>query len=114
MYYNPRIYNYSNLKDEDKKVVDYLLLMSERMEDLEDAENMDADFSDTTYEKIQHEIRAGAYNDAVDEIIMFIIEIMVSMIENYDEDVEELDTHDFFVGCPYKEDYIDDDNDYED
>ena len=106
-YFNPRIYNYHNLKEEDKKVVDGMIYLVDSLE------NMEADYlgyeDETTMEKIQNEIALETLQEAQERLKYDIAEFMVAMIENYDEDVEEIDTDNYFYGCPLVKDDEDED-----
>lgn len=96
-YYNPKIYNYSNLHEEDKNAVwiikncfiDTLNGISET-----ELENC------TTIEKMEAEIRNEAIEDAKDLLKGQLIDFIVSIIDSYDEneEIKKIDTDDYFYG----------------
>lgn len=101
-YFNPRIYNYHNLKKRDKNVVDGMVYL------IDSLENMEADHvgyeDETTLDKIQNEIALETLREAQERLKCDIVEFMVSMIETYDEEVEEIDTDNYFYECPLVKD----------
>lgn len=96
MLYNPRIYNYSNLKKEDQIIVDYMIYLTDSIEEMK--YDYDTDMNTSHLEKIFNETAVEVVDEVIERVIEEILEFIVSTIENYDEDIEEIDTDDFLYG----------------
>lgn len=101
--YNPRIYNYSNLEEKDKELIKFAVYTAlDSMElakcdyaiDLE-SENMGGREL-TAIHKIEAEERIAGINYAESYLLDNIIKEMVARIDNYDYEVPEIDTDDYF------------------
>lgn len=95
-YFNPRIYNYHNLNDEDRYVVNGMIYLVESLE----CAQADYDLYDneTTLDKIHSEIVIETLQEAQERLKNDIVEFMVTQIDNYKDDVAEIDTNDYFIG----------------
>lgn len=99
-YYNPKIYNYSNLHEEDKEKVKVIKQIF--IDPLESP--LDLDFEqETILEKMKAEIRAEAFEDAQGMLYDQLVEYIVYLIDSYkqDEPIDEIDTDDYFYGLDY-------------
>lgn len=99
-YYNPKIYNYSNLHEEDKKQVK--LIKNVFIDTLD--YSLSSDFEEETIlEKMKTEIRAQAVEDAQQLLYDRLIEYIVCLIDSYEQDepIDEIDTDDYFYGLDY-------------
>ena len=98
-YFNPRIFNYQNLNKQDKIIVNWLIYLVESLE------NMEYDYSDdedcTTLEKVKNEIAIETLHEAQDRLKSDIVDFMVSSIDEYEGVVNDVNTDDYFYGCPY-------------
>lgn len=94
-FYNPRIYNYANLKKEDKLMVRGMIAMIKDIDDL-----CDDDEPSTIFEKMHAGIKKEVVNDIKEDMCHSIIDQIVACIESYDDDdeVQEFDTFDYFYG----------------
>lgn len=96
-YFNPKIYNYSNLHKEDKNKVWIIKnFFIETLDGLLETELEDC----TTIQKMEAEIRNEAIEDAKELLKGELIEYMVSLIDSYfeNEEVNKKDTDDYFYG----------------
>lgn len=94
-YYNPRIYNYSNLHDEDKREFKMIMYF------INSIDNIIADYEveeETLIEKAVNEIKLATLNEVKERLENELLEYIVSVMDNYDEDVKEIDTDDYFYG----------------
>lgn len=95
-YYNPRIYNYSNLLREDKLRVHVMMWT------LDAIENMEAEYEpeprSTIMEKMFSETAQEVISEVEERVMHVIIEFIVSTIDSYDHEVDEIDTMDFLFG----------------
>lgn len=100
-YFNPRIYNYHNLNDEDRYVVNAMIYLVESLECAEaDCEYYD---DETILDKIKSEIVVETLQEAQERLKNDIIEYMVTRIDEYEDDVVEIDTDDYFIGSILEE-----------
>lgn len=95
-YYNPRIYNYSNLKPEDKRFIYAMSLMVEGLE-LHECDYLIEDEC-STLERIECEIAQEVLKEAEEYLKADMREFIVAIIDGYEEDVPEVDTDDHFYG----------------
>jgi len=97
--YNPRIYNYYNLKEEDKT---YINAKAEVISSLE-AEQHEYFYigEPTVLEKMFVETAQEVLNHVKKSLIRDLVEFIVVTIDSYEEDVEEIETSDFFYGMDY-------------
>lgn len=95
-YFNPRIYNYHNLNDEDRYVVNAMIYLVESLESAE--ADYDLYDNETTLDKINSEIVIETLQEAQERLKNDIVEYMVTRIEKYEDDVAEIDTDDYFIG----------------
>lgn len=94
-YYNPRIYNYSNLHDEDKREFKMIMYF------INSIDNIIADYEveeETLIEKAVNEIKLATLNEVKERLEHELVEYIVSVMDNYDEDAKEIDTDDYFYG----------------
>lgn len=111
-YYDPKIFNYSNLNERDQSTLNDMIfwLMNEverKCEELKDDSN---DAENSIEERLRAEIQYEAVKGLSDDLVMQLVEFIVNAIDNDDrEDVETIDTNDYFYGCPEVEDDDDDD-----
>lgn len=94
-YFNPKIYNYSNLKKEDQKIIDIILMT---MDNCLHVEKFEDDI--TIFEKMKNEIAEAAVREIKDNIYKFIISLIVSTIDAYEEtyEITEKETTSFLYG----------------
>lgn len=106
MIYNTRIYNYSNLSDENKKTIDRLIdvglssiynIYAEYAEEEEFATNL--------IDKMRYEERKEALKEASGSLVNDIIELIVVMIDADTNEIEEKNTDDYFYGYKWA-DYV--------
>lgn len=104
-YYSPKIYNYSNLEEKDKRIID--LMVGTALDAMEAAKadyDNDLEFANMTecnvssLDKIITEERIAGISHAEEMFVNNMIEIIVSWIDDYDHDVPEIDTKDYFYG----------------
>lgn len=94
-YYNPRIYNYSNLHDEDKREFKMIMYF------INSIDNIIADYEveeETLIEKAVNEIKLVTLNEVKERLEHELVEYIVSVMDNYDGDVKEIETDDYFYG----------------
>ena len=94
---DPRIYNFKNLKLEDKRVIAFqfkiFLLVKKEKDDLKEAAKKQSALTKFLYEVAIEEL------DEVEEKIKdTIIQTIVNSIEEYDYFVKEIETDDYFYG----------------
>ncbi len=94
---DPRIYNFKNLKLEDKKVIAFqfkiFLLVKKEKDDLKEAAKKQSALTKFLYEVAIEEL------DEVEEKIKdTIIQTIVNSIDEYDYFVKEIETDDYFYG----------------
>ena len=92
MTYSTRIYNYSNLKDEDKQIVQAQLLMFETVEDTI------RESSTNILDAVSYEEGIKALEQVQQNMFSDIVEYIVYAIDSYEEDVDEVDTQDPLFG----------------
>lgn len=110
-HYNPKIYNFSNLENKDKNIILAMLWSLETLEALEF--DYKDDGKSTTLEKIRSEIARDVLAEAEERIVSDAVQVMVSMIDRYDQDVDEIDTTDYLYGLEeYSLSYDDDEEKY--
>lgn len=110
-HYNPKIYNFSNLENKDKNIILAMLWSLETLEALEFDYKDDGE--STTLEKIRSEIARDVLAEAEERIVSDAVQVMVSMIDRYDQDVDEIDTTDYLYGLEeYSLSYDDDEEKY--
>ena len=98
MTYNTRIYNYANLHSDDKQIVQAQLLMFETIEDLITEYMYSKEACTNALESISYEEGIKALEEAKEKMFSDIIEYMVFAIENYEENVNEIEAKDPFYG----------------
>lgn len=101
-YYNPKVYNYSNLDNENKFVIDRMIDMVDVVENQIDY--LETQETDSIIRKAMNEIKIDCLKDTLNKMKLDIIEMIVGLIENQEEDVVEKDTNDYFFGYEYDED----------
>lgn len=94
---DPRIYNFKNLKLEDKKVIAFqfkiFLLVKKEKDDLKEAAKKQSALTKFLYEVAIEEL------DEVEEKIKdTIMQTIVNSIDEYDYFVKEIETDDYFYG----------------
>ncbi len=94
---DPRIYNFKNLKLEDKRVIAFqfkiFLLVKKEKDDLKEAAKKQSALTKFLYEVAIEEL------DEVEEKIKdTIIQTIVNSIDEYDYFVKEIETDDYFYG----------------
>lgn len=94
---DPRIYNFKNLKLEDKKVIAFqfkiFLLVKKEKDDLKEAAD-----KQNSLTKFLYEVAIEELDEVEEKIKVTIIQTIISFIENYDYFVKELETDDYFYG----------------
>ncbi len=55
----------------------------------------------TTLDKVKNEIAIKELKDAQDRLKSDIVDFMVSRIDGYEGAVNDVNTDDYFYGCPY-------------
>ena len=98
MTYNTKIFNYSNLTEEDKQIVTAQLLMLDSIEEVITEYTFSNEVADTLLESISYQEGIKALIEAKQAMYDDIIDWMVFAIEGYEHEVEEIDTNDFFYG----------------
>ncbi len=95
-YYNPAIYNYANLHREDQATVKVMYDIFKDLENMEDYYKCEQGtplmvriFSETAIEVLA---------EVEERIMSNITEFIVSAIDKYDHDVDEIDTTDYLFG----------------
>lgn len=98
-YYRPEIYNYENLKESDKNLIKFMLETTRCA--LNNAYYGDEYCSDdgSTLSKIRMEERKSALKDAWEQYQYSIVDLIVSTIDDYEDEVPELKTDNYFYGC---------------
>lgn len=98
MTYNTRIYNYSNLKSEDKQIVQAQLLMFETVEDTITEYMYRRESSTNILDAVSYEEGIKALEQVQQNMFSDIVEYIVYAIDSYEEDVDEVDTQDPLFG----------------
>lgn len=98
MTYNTKIFNYSNLTEEDKQIVTAQLLMLDSIEEVITEYTFSNEVADTFLESISYQEGIKALIEAKQAMYDDIIDWMVFAIEGYEHEVDEIDTNDFFYG----------------
>ena len=98
MTYNTRIYNYSNLKSEDKQIVQAQLLMFETVEDTITEYMYRRESSTNILDAVSYEEWIKALEQVQKNMFSDIVEYVVYAIDSYEEDVNEVDTQDPLFG----------------
>lgn len=98
MTYNIRIYNYSNLKSEDKQIVQAQLLMFETVEDTITEYMYRRESSTNILNAVSYEEGIKALEQVQQNMFSDIVEYIVYAIDSYEEDVDEVDTQDPLFG----------------
>ena len=98
MTYNTRIYNYSNLKSEDKQIVQAQLLMFETVEDTITEYMYRRESSTNILDAVSYEEGINALEEAKRNMYNDIVEYMIFAIDSYEDEVNEIDTSDPFYG----------------
>ncbi len=93
-----RIYNYSNLKDEDKQIVQAQLLMFETVEDTITEYMYRRESSTNILDAVSYEEGIKALEQVQQNMFSDIVEYIVYAIDSYEEDVDEVDTQDPLFG----------------
>lgn len=95
-YYNPRIYNYSNLHREDKVTVHIMMWTLDTIENMET--NYEPKPRASIMEKMFSETAQEVISEIEERVLDEIIEFIVSTIDSYEHEVDEIDTADFLFG----------------
>lgn len=95
---DPRTINYSNLKDKDKQIIIHQLLMLEELNDLIGQYEIEREITESTLQTISYEEGIRALEEAKRVMLDYIIDMMTSIIDSYPEDIEPIDTDDYFYG----------------
>lgn len=98
MTYNTRIYNYSNLKSEDKQIVQAQLLMFETVEDTITEYMYRRESSTNILDAVSYEEGIKALEQVQQNMYNDIVEYMIFAIDSYEDEVHEMDTDDPFYG----------------
>lgn len=96
-FYNPKIYNYKNLIKDDKCIVDAIAMCIQGLEDMKCDYAIRKD-KKMILEQIESEIALETLDRAIERQCMDLIELMVSWIDAYEQDVEEIETDNYFEG----------------
>lgn len=107
-YYNPKIYNYAHLNKEDKNIFDYMIIvLMDNLESCIQDKKDELDFEDTDLaERLSLEAQIKGLEEANERLQCELVEFIVSRIDDYvtdeeTDDIEEIDTDDYFYRCPY-------------
>ena len=104
-YFNPKIYNYSNLNESDHLLINCMLMCANELDSVVgDFESDLADRESSILDKIKAENGIEALQIGQQAILHHIVETMVAIIGNYEHDVPEINTNDYFYGCELFED----------
>ena len=95
-HYNPRVYNYKNLNDEDKRMVKGFIYMMNSVENMK--EDFELDIEIEFLKKPFYQTAEFVINQAMQHMTNDIVEFIVSRIDSYDGEVEEYDTDDYLYG----------------
>lgn len=95
-YYNPKIYNYSNLKPEDKTIIRAMVWMVDSLQSIGDDYLLTEE--ESTLEKIKCEIALETILDAKEKLTFEIIEHIVAFIDDYEEEIEPIETDNYLYG----------------
>lgn len=98
MTYNTKVFNYSNLTEDDKQIVVAQLLMLDSIENVITEYTFSNEAADNQLERISYQEGIKALIEAKQSMYDDIIEWMVFAIEGYEHEIEEVDTDDFFYG----------------
>lgn len=90
--------NYSNLTTEDQQIIQAQLLMIDAVEDVISNYTFPEDEEDNLLEKLSLQEGLKALLEAKEAMYREIIEYMIFAICEYDHDVEEIETNDYFYG----------------
>lgn len=85
-YYNPDIYNYGNLKEEDKIYINYYRWGVEAVENYEPIEWEGENEEETVFEKIKREIEQEFKEKLLEHLRIEETELIVAIMDNYEED----------------------------
>lgn len=98
--YDPSVYNYTNLSEEDKVEIDFMIQIAlSSMESAKDDYEFDLNNKNSTeLDKIRAEERIKGIEEAEEMYMLSIVEVMVAYIDAYEYDVPQLDTDDYFFG----------------
>lgn len=96
-FYDPKIYNYSNLTDEDKSYVDFASNLICSIDDMTYDYKVDYD-TQSTLERIETECTVKAIGQAIERQLDDLVEFIVSRIDGYAHDVEKVETDNYFYG----------------
>lgn len=101
-WYNPKIYNYKNLKEKDQNTFnDMIFFMVNEVENklaYYDSEARNERLTIKT--QLEAEIKVEVVSEVLRELQAQLVEYLVNIIDNYEEDIEEIETDDYFIGCP--------------
>lgn len=98
-YFDPKIYNYSNLTDADKHIVDAMLMIVCSANDKCCDYRFDLDWQKPTIlEKIESEIAIQTIKELVEDLKSDVVDFIVSRIDGYEHDVNSIETTDYFYG----------------
>ena len=104
-YFNPKIYNYSNLNESDRLLINCMLMCANELDSVVGDFECDlADEESSILDKIKAENGIEALQIGQQAILHHIVETMVAIIDNYEHDIPEIDTNDYFCGCTLFED----------
>lgn len=102
-YYNPKIYNYSNLNKRDQEKLNDMIfwLMNEVERKCEELDSISNDKKESLQERLKAEAQLEAVQNLFDDLKIQLIEYIVNAIDNDErEDIESIDTMDYLYGCP--------------
>lgn len=90
-----RIYNYSNLNEEDKKIFRSNLKLIESLNDLKDEYKLK---NPTAFESLFSDTAARVLVDIQNQLMDRLLISLKSTIDGYDYDADERDTNDYLYG----------------
>ncbi|MGN1276324.1 MAG: hypothetical protein ACI4UK_04975 [Floccifex sp.] len=90
-----RIYNYSNLNEEDKKIFRSNLKIIESLNELKDEYKLK---NPTALESLFSDTAARVLVDVQNQLMSKLIVSLKATIDGYDYDADELDTNDYLYG----------------
>lgn len=113
-YYDPQIYNYSNLDENDKKFIDNLMHITLSTIGRKFCDySYDLEYADNCLDRIRLEERKEATKEMVDAFLDDVVSIMVAMIDSSDSEIKEVETNTYFHGFKFPDFFYEMEEDYD-
>lgn len=91
-YFNPKIYNYKNLHEEDKNLIDYFDYAIESVENYEPIEwEGENNEKEPVLDRMKREIEQEFKEELLEYLKCERLENIVGVMDNYEEDIEEVE-----------------------